>query len=273
MPQRRPSSVIASRSIPAFQPCPARADSHPHRPGTSSEAEPPRESIRSRTQAEGVGGRDPWQQRSDYPRPSRRPVRGRPGPGRGVGAGSAPWPVRDRPRRPRDPRPERATSRGRRPRRDPRAIKAEARGIRTVPGAPRRMARSRSIRAPCMVPRLGLQDPPELEQARIARHEGQGRLDVRQGGPPIAGSAADPGAHQVGVRRLGSQRDGAAGLGLGGGVIQGAQQHGAGSVDPRRCRLAPHSPGRWSGVARPPRGGRPSTRARRRGGSSGHRDG
>ncbi len=46
---------------------------------------------------------------------------------------------------------------------------------------------------PLRVPRLGLQDPSELEQTRIARHESQGRLDVREGGPHDRRISGEPG--------------------------------------------------------------------------------
>ena len=52
------------------------------------------------------------------------------------------------------------------------------------------------------------------------------------------------GAHQVGFGRLGRQLDGAARLGLGGGVVQGAQQHGAGPMESGRGRAGATLDGR-----------------------------
>ena len=195
------------------------------------------------------------------------------GPVGGVRAGSGPWRGPGKPRGPRDRRPARATSPARRPRpaRGPSRPAPAASG--PSPGHPRRIARSRSMRAAAGFPVSVFRTPRSSSRRGSPGTRARADSTSARAATPIAGAPADPGAHQVGVGRLGSQRDGAARLGLGGGVVQGAQQHGAGPVDsrpmpPRRDPLRPAERSRGR-----PRGGRPATTDRRREGWSGHRDG
>ena len=119
------------------------------------------------------------------------------------------------------------------------------------------------------IAQLGLEQATKLEQARRVGLEVQAPIDVLEGPVAVATAVADPGADQVGIGRTGHQGDRPARLDLGGRVVQGTQEHGAGPVRQRvdvagnpaellgrRAQVRPQRRAAGRHQRRRPRGGR-----------------